>query len=216
MPSADSHLSLIAIRTARAVIGTVVVALTCSCDAQTPPATPGDPEFVAKQVVAGFLSVPAADITLVSLTAQEFNDSSLGCPEPGMSYLQALTPGHRVIVEAEGRRFDIRVSAGHGRICRRTKSQTPEQEPGPRSPVSALIDLARKDLARHLQTEPGEITVLEVRPLTAQNIAEGCSPECNDPLKQCGYRIGLLHDGRRYEYHANQERVAPCPPLSTI
>lgn len=97
---------------------------------QQPAAT--SPEMVATQVVSEFLSVPATDVSVISAEAQEFNDSSLGCPVPGMSYMQVLTPGHRVVVEADGRRFDIRVSGGHGKICHRQKpGQKPSKPPQP-------------------------------------------------------------------------------------
>jgi hypothetical protein len=74
---------------------------------------------VAKQVIADFLSLPITDVTLVSSESKEFNNSSLDCPEPGMSYPQVITAGHQVIVEADGRRFDVRVAGSHGRICHR-------------------------------------------------------------------------------------------------
>ena len=36
----------------------------------------------------------------------EWNDSSLGCPKPGMNYLQVVTPGYRITLEAQGRRYE--------------------------------------------------------------------------------------------------------------
>jgi hypothetical protein len=99
----------------------ITVSLITACGAPAP----RDPGSIATTLVAEFLSVPVTDTTLVSVSAQEFNDSSLDCPEPGMSYLQVLTPGYRVIVEADGRRFDVRISGDFGRICRRKKSGAP-------------------------------------------------------------------------------------------
>lgn len=178
----------------------------------TPPAET-NPETTARRVVAEFLSVPMTDVTIVSAQEKEFSDSSLGCPEPGMSYMQALTSGHQIIVEADGRRFDIRVSGGHGKICHRQKSgKNPQQRPA-ETRTSALIDLARSDLAEFLQTEVEQIAVLQVRPFNAGTPAKGCSPDCRDSEDHCGYMIGLFHDGRRYEYHANQNNVEPCPPI---
>ncbi len=175
-----------------------------------------NPATVAKQVVAEFLSVPVTEVTIVSTRAQEFSDSSLGCPEPGMSYLQALTSGHQVIVEADGRRFDIRVSGGHGKICHRQKTGKNPGKPPVNTPASALIDLARHDLAKFLQTEVEQIAVLEVQPFNAGTPIKGCTPDCRNSKERCGYMIGLFHDGRRYDYHANQNEVEPCPPILTI
>ncbi len=47
-----------------------------------------------------------------------WNDGSLGCPEPGMSYTMALVDGYHVILAAEGEEFDYRVSAQGGfKLC---------------------------------------------------------------------------------------------------
>jgi hypothetical protein len=180
--------------------------------ARTPPAET-NPTIVAKQVVAEFLSVPMTEVTVVSSQAQEFNDSSLGCPEPGMSYLQTLTSGHQVIVEADGRRFDIRVSGGHGKLCHRQKTGKNPRKSTAGAPTTAVIDLARGDLAEFLQTEVEKIATLEIRPFNAGKPIKGCRPDCRDAKDQCGYMTGLFHDGRRHEYHANQNKADPCPPI---
>jgi len=203
------------------ILCTVTLTSACSgpeatdSEVRTQPAET-NPATVAKQVVAELLSVPVTEVTIVSTRAQEFSDSSLGCPEPGMSYLQALTSGHQVIVEADGRRFDIRVSGGHGKICHRQKTGKNPGKPPVNTPASALIDLARHDLAKFLQTEVAQIAVLEVRPFNAGTPIKGCTPDCGNSKEQCGYMIGLFHDGRRYDYHANQNEVEPCPPILTM
>jgi len=188
-----------------------------STDAEVPTG-PADtkPEILAKHVVADFLSIPTADVILLSNQKTEFGDSSLDCPEPGISYLQALTSGYRIAAEADGRRFDIRVAGGHAKICHRQKpAKKPSQLPAG-SQASALIDLARHDLAEVLQTEIEEVTVMQVRPYNAGTPIQGCTPDCGASKDRCGYMIGLFHDGRRYDYHANQNSVAQCPPLLTM
>lgn len=64
------------------------------------------------------LGVDPAAVTIVEANAQTFPDGSLGCPEPGMMYTQALVDGYQVIAEANGTRLDYRGSApGRFRIC---------------------------------------------------------------------------------------------------
>lgn len=46
-----------------------------------------------------------ADITIVSAEPNEWRDSSLGCPKPGMNYLQVITPGYLITLEAQGKRY---------------------------------------------------------------------------------------------------------------
>jgi hypothetical protein len=68
--------------------------------------------------VATRLGVDPSGVTIVEATAETFPDGSLGCPEPGMMYTQALVDGYQVIVEANGTQLDYRGSApGQFRIC---------------------------------------------------------------------------------------------------
>jgi len=60
----------------------------------------------------------AVAIEVVQAESVTWNDGSLGCPEPGMFYTQALVDGYHVILEADGEELDYRVSAGGGfRLC---------------------------------------------------------------------------------------------------
>jgi hypothetical protein len=54
----------------------------------------------------------------VASTPVTWRDGSLGCPEAGMMYTQALVPGYRVSVEAGGQHFEYHASrAGHFVLC---------------------------------------------------------------------------------------------------
>ena len=67
---------------------------------------------------AGRLGVDPSAVTIVSAHLETFSDGSLGCPEPGMLYTQALVDGYQVVVEANGTRLDYRGSGpGQFRIC---------------------------------------------------------------------------------------------------
>jgi len=45
-------------------------------------------------------------------------DGSLGCPEAGQAYTQALIDGYQVILEVDGERYDYRVGSGASvRLC---------------------------------------------------------------------------------------------------
>jgi len=60
---------------------------------------------MARSDLANELSVDAGAIELVEVEAVEWSNSSLGCPEPGMMYLQVLTPGYRLTLEVDGQRY---------------------------------------------------------------------------------------------------------------
>lgn len=56
--------------------------------------------------------IDTAGLKVVSASAVTWNDGSLGCPEPGVAYTQALVDGMQVIVEAGGERYDYRFGKG--------------------------------------------------------------------------------------------------------
>jgi hypothetical protein len=49
-------------------------------------------------------------ITVKSFEAKEFADASLGCPNPDKMYAQVITPGYQVILEAQGKTYDYRLT----------------------------------------------------------------------------------------------------------
>ena len=73
--------------------------------------TPADPNLqnlieLTKQDLASRLAVPADEIALVEAIGVEWSDSSLGCPQEGMSYLQVITPGYRIVLQANDRSYE--------------------------------------------------------------------------------------------------------------
>ena len=63
-------------------------------------------------------SVAADAIEVIRAEAVEWSDGSLGCPEPGMLYTQAIEPGYQVILDADGAELDYRATAsGTFRLC---------------------------------------------------------------------------------------------------
>ncbi len=45
-------------------------------------------------------------VSIIFVEAVEWRDSSLGCPEPGKMYLQAITPGYRIVLQAGGKGYE--------------------------------------------------------------------------------------------------------------
>ena len=58
------------------------------------------------------------ELVIVRAESVVWNDGSLGCPEPGMMYTQALVNGYWIVIEAAGQTYDFRVgSGGSFRLC---------------------------------------------------------------------------------------------------
>jgi hypothetical protein len=54
-------------------------------------------------------------IDFVSIEAAEWPDSSMGWPEPGMSYAQMITEGFRIMARSAGKLFECRVAGDNAR-----------------------------------------------------------------------------------------------------
>lgn len=79
--------------------------------------TPADPQTFALPVddpivqqavadLAARLGIAPEVITVLSVEAVTWPDSSLGCPQPGMAYLQVLVDGLRIRLSAKGALYE--------------------------------------------------------------------------------------------------------------
>lgn len=67
---------------------------------------------LARRDLARRLDLDAAEVRVMSVEAVDWPDASLGCPQPGMAYTQVVTPGFRVVLEAEGRTYEYHTDRG--------------------------------------------------------------------------------------------------------
>ena len=71
-------------------------------------------------------NVPPQELVIVRAEAVVWNDGSLGCPEPGMEYTQALINGYWVVIKAAGQEYDFRVGGGGSfRLCPQGRGHPP-------------------------------------------------------------------------------------------
>ncbi|HSG43454.1 MAG TPA: hypothetical protein VLA72_09900 [Anaerolineales bacterium] len=61
----------------------------------------------AKENLAHQLSISITDINLIEAQEVVWSDSSLGCPNPSVMYLQVLTPGYLIRLQALGKQFEF-------------------------------------------------------------------------------------------------------------
>jgi thiamine pyrophosphate-dependent acetolactate synthase large subunit-like protein len=80
-------------------------------------------------VAAAFADAQARTTLPVVLIGSEdvtWRDGSLGCPQRGMAYTQALVPGYRVRLQAGDRAFDYHASArGALVLCPEGRARSP-------------------------------------------------------------------------------------------
>jgi len=73
------------------------------------PNTPSDADAAIRAAVndwAARLKVASDTVQVVSVSAADWSDTSLGCPQPGMFYAQVIVPGYRIVLSAEGKQVE--------------------------------------------------------------------------------------------------------------
>lgn len=82
--------------------------------------TPADPAVIggshvafAMADLADRMDTPLSDIVLVSQEEVMWRDGSLGCPQPGFSYTQALVDGYKVTLQIGSIEYAYHGRAGH-------------------------------------------------------------------------------------------------------
>jgi len=83
---------------------------------------------IVREDAARRTGVDRPDIRIIDATAVTWPDGSLGCPEPGLAYPQAMVPGYRVVAHAGERWLDYHASAtGRLVVCPPGRAQPPVQ-----------------------------------------------------------------------------------------
>ena len=74
---------------------------------------PDEAEVIAAAVadLARRLDIDGSDVSVVDAKSVEWSDGSLGCPQPGQLYTQAIVDGAQVLLGADGRLYDYRADA---------------------------------------------------------------------------------------------------------
>jgi membrane protease subunit HflC len=66
-----------------------------------------DVEVVARRFLADETGADVASATLRKLERVEWSDSSLGCPEEGVSYTEAVVPGYSLVFDLDGDSLEV-------------------------------------------------------------------------------------------------------------
>ena len=75
---------------------------------------------------AKLAGVPVQQLVIVRAEAVVWTNGSLGCPEPGMEYTQALINGYWVLIKAAGQTYAFRVGGGGSfRLCPQGRGHPP-------------------------------------------------------------------------------------------
>jgi len=174
---------------------------------------------LAINTLAAHLSVEPGEITLQSLSPVDWPDSSLGCPQPGMSYLQVITPGHKALLQHRGKTYEVHMAGSRAFVCVNKGADGAEAAKMPVPRLSLTSEhagrLAAADLARRLGVDARLVTVVSTRPVVWTDRSLGC-PSAGGKYETTqikGQIVELEFKNRRYEYHSGLDQLIPCPPI---
>src|SRR5512142_3414515 len=99
----------------------VFLMILSACASKTPTQNPGPQQpsgglvtkdkapfaIAAKAALSQKLSISEEKVSFVSADSVEWSDSCLGLGGPAESCLQAITPGYKVVLSAEGKQYEI-------------------------------------------------------------------------------------------------------------
>jgi len=171
---------------------------------------------LAIDTLAADLKVPRENVELDTVRAVEWRNSSLGCPKPGMAYLDVITPGHKVTLRVDGQIYVVHEAANEAFVCRRNLALagiTPQRE----LEFGPQMVAARKDLAARLGLRDSEIQFVSSEARTFPDGSLGC-PEPGVMYTQAevrGWVLTFAARERRHTYHADANRTIACPPITT-
>jgi hypothetical protein len=84
---------------------------------------------LARAALAGRPDVDAGALELATAVPREWRDASLGCPERGVVYPQAIVPGYLVTFRAGGVEHRVHAGAGRAVVCVGGRPATPPAKP---------------------------------------------------------------------------------------
>lgn len=97
----------------------MMVLSACAPQTQTPSQNPQQPSgglmtkdkapfaIAAKAALSQKLAISEEKVSFVSADSVEWSDSCLGLGGPAESCMQAITPGYKVVLSAEGKQYEI-------------------------------------------------------------------------------------------------------------
>jgi hypothetical protein len=171
--------------------------------------------LLAIDALATEIKAPKDQILLDTIRALDWRDSSLGCPKPGMAYLDVITPGHKVTLRANGQIYVVHEAKNRAFVCNAGKALGGITATRELTFGKQLLE-ARKDLAGRLGVPEREIRFLA----SEGHEWNDASLDCPEPGKQyaqvktSGWKMSFGYNDRVYTYHTDLDRTFPCPAIT--
>ena len=170
---------------------------------------------LAIETLAADLGIARESIEVDTVKALEWRDSSLGCPKPGVAYLDVVTPGHKVILRV-GKEIHVVHEAGNRAFrCEQAKNLG-GMTAGRDLTFGPQLVAARRDLASRIGVTERDIQFVAAESKTFPDASLGC-PEPGMQYAQAqvaGWVLTFRRGERVFTYPADDARAIPCPPIA--
>ncbi|MBN1427676.1 MAG: hypothetical protein JXB07_04770 [Anaerolineae bacterium] len=167
----------------------------------------------ATEALAKSLNISPSSVSLVGIPLPvQWNDSSLGCPLEGQTYLPVITPGYLITLEAGGTIWEIHTDLGETAIICSNPTDDLGAMMAPDPLVAEFIEGAKQDLASRLSISVDSIVVVSSEAVEWSDSSLGCPKAGQDYIQARvpGYRIVLAVEEIYYEYHTDYHRMEFC------
>ena len=200
--------------------------IACAAGAQDVPFVPGQGSAAALtdadrrvavaaiDALAADLKIPKEKIQVDTIRAVDWSNSSIGCPKPGVAYLEVITPGHKVTLRADGQIYVVHEAKERAVVCHDTKAFA-GVDPKMQFVFGKQMVVAQQDLADRLHVAPTDIKPVSAEQQTWDDAGLGCPDPAVTyaPSKVTGWVMTLRHGTRDFTYHTDLERTIPCPAV---
>jgi hypothetical protein len=164
-----------------------------------------DAAALAQRTLAAKLSVALERIDVVRISPVQWRDSSLGCPERGITYTPALASGYEVTLRNAEREHVVHVAGGRAVIC---GAQSDSKRPSEAIVASSLkaADAVRTAIAARLGIEPARVRVVSTRPFRSSAPCPGAAA----PPKSSALIVEAEAAGQPFRFYTDDSQILNC------
>jgi len=153
--------------------------------------------------LSGTLNLPPGQITVVSAEAVEWPDGCLGVQKPGVMCIQAIVPGYKIILEANGEQYEFHTDED-GSVVVQVADEV----------FGSVEELVINQLASNLGLDESDISIISNADIEFSDACLGVAMHnvvCAEVVTP-GKIIVLEADAVQYDYHVSNDgtRVQPA------
>jgi len=161
---------------------------------------------LARKTLAAKLSLPAEQITTITVAAVQWRDSALGCPERGVVARPIVTSGFKVTLRANEREYEVHLAGGRAVICGSQADTRLSSAPLVAASLKAA-DAVRVAVAARLGIEPTRVSIAATRP--APSDARAC-PAAPPTPSGVAFVVEGEAQGKPFRYYTDDSVTLDC------